>query len=108
VVEQGFERHSFTLDAGRFEFAPVAGDPGRTRVTLTTSYRPHLSPRWCWRPFERYTVHTLHDHVLRGMAGEATERGGGALVFSAAATGGSPVPGVDGTRSLATASTVKP
>jgi hypothetical protein len=76
VVEQGFERHSFTLTGGSFEFESVGGHPERTRVTLTTSYRPHLSPRWCWRPFEEYTVRTLHRHVLRGMA-EAAEGGTG-------------------------------
>ena len=71
VVEQEFERHAITLQGGGFEFEPDPGDPQRTRVTLTTTYRPHLGPRWCWRPFERYTVHTLHRHVLRGMAEEA-------------------------------------
>src|SRR5207247_2294662 len=50
VVEQGFEQHAMTLSGGAFEFAPVQGDPGRTRVTLSTRYHPHLGPRWCWRP----------------------------------------------------------
>jgi hypothetical protein len=68
VVEQGFERHSMTLVGGGFELEPVGAD--RTRVTLWTTYRPHLGPRWCWRGLESYTVHTLHGHVLRGMAEE--------------------------------------
>ena len=71
VVEQGFERHAMTLVDGAFDFAPLVSDPRQTRVTLTTTYRPHLSPRWCWRPFEAYTVHTLHRHVARGIAQEA-------------------------------------
>jgi hypothetical protein len=78
VVEQGFEQHAMTLSGGAFEFEPVgeeaAGDPGRTRVTLSTRYHPHLGPRWCWRPFERLTVRTLHGHVLKGMAEKARER----------------------------------
>ena len=74
VVEQGFERHSMTLEGGSFDFEPVKGAPRRTRVTLTTTYRPHLGPRWCWRPFEKYTVHTLHSHVLRGMDEQAVAR----------------------------------
>jgi len=71
VVEQGFERHAMTLYGGSFEFAPADAEQEVTRVTLTTTYRPHLAPRWCWRPFERYTVHTLHGQVLRGIAEEA-------------------------------------
>lgn len=69
VVEQGFERHSMTLVGGSFEFEPAG--PDRTRVTLTTTYHPHLAPRWCWRGLEDRTVHTLHNHVLHGMAEEA-------------------------------------
>jgi hypothetical protein len=74
VVEQGFERHAMTLAGGSFAFEPVEGDPRQTRVTLSTTYHPHLGPRWCWRPFERLTVHTLHRHVLRGMAEKAGQR----------------------------------
>jgi hypothetical protein len=69
VVEQGFERHAMTLYGGSFEFETIA--PDRTGVSLQTTYRPHLAPRWCWRPFEQYTVHTLHRHVLDAMAEEA-------------------------------------
>jgi hypothetical protein len=73
VVEQGFEQHAMTLAGGAFEFEPDSEDAGRTRVTLSTTYHPHLGPRWCWRPFERLTVHTLHGHVLAGMAERARE-----------------------------------
>ena len=69
VVEQRFERHSMTLVGGSFQFDSAGTD--RTRVTLSTTYRPHLAPRWCWRALEERTVHTLHNHVLRGMAEEA-------------------------------------
>lgn len=71
VVEQGFERHSMVLLDGAFEFEPVGAESRRTRVTLVTSYRPLLAPRWCWRPLEEFTVHTLHRHVLRRMAEKA-------------------------------------
>lgn len=71
VVEQGFERHSMMVLEGAFDIEPIAGERPRTRVTLTTTYRPYLAPRWCWRPFEQFTVHTLHRHVLRAMAEKA-------------------------------------
>jgi hypothetical protein len=74
VVEQGFERHAMTLHSGSFEFEPDPEDENRTRVTLTTTYRSHLAPQWCWRPFEQWTVHTLHRHILRGMKEEAEAR----------------------------------
>jgi hypothetical protein len=74
VVEQGFEQHAMTLSDGGFDFAPFGDDADRSQVTLTTTYRSHLGPRWCWRPFERFTVHTLHRHVLRGMKEEAKVR----------------------------------
>jgi hypothetical protein len=63
-----------SLWGGSFTFEADTSDivqPHRIHCTLETTYRPHLSPRWCWRPFERYTVHTLHRHVLRGIAEEA-------------------------------------
>jgi hypothetical protein len=74
VVEQGFEQHAMTLSGGAFDFEPVENEPTRTRVTLSTRYHPHLGPRWCWRPFERLTVHTLHGYVLAGMAEKTRER----------------------------------
>src|SRR5439155_13260149 len=65
VVEQGFETHSLRLVDGSFTFEPV--DATHTRVTLETTYAPRLRPRWAWRPSEAFTVHTLHEYVLRGM-----------------------------------------
>lgn len=70
VIEQdiGFDR-SVRLRSGSFAFEAVA--PERTRVTLTTEYEPLLQPRWCWQPFERLIVHTLHDHIFGGFAAHA-------------------------------------
>ncbi len=66
VIEQsiGYER-DVRLTGGAFDFEPQAD--GSTKVTLTTTYEPLLHPRWCWRPFERYAMHTLHEHVIEGM-----------------------------------------
>ena len=66
VIEQThIENRSIRLIDGSFDFQSVS--PGETRVTLTSRYQPLLGPRWIWRPFEEYGVHTLHDHVLEGM-----------------------------------------
>jgi hypothetical protein len=83
IVEQrlGLE-HDVRLLDGRFELEPAG--PDRTLVRLTTTYVPLLSPRWCWRPFERLAVHALHSHVLRGMA----EAGEAALARSRRALAG--------------------
>lgn len=66
VIEQrGIEDRSVRLVGGAFRFAPVAG--GRTRVTLTTEYRPLLAARLFWRPWERLLTGVLHHHVLDGI-----------------------------------------
>lgn len=72
VVEQqiGYER-DVTLTGGSFTFAPV--DATHTRIELTTDYVPHLGPRFAWRPFEAYAVHTLHGHVIEGIEHAALE-----------------------------------
>ncbi len=74
IIEQsiGYER-DVRLTGGRFEFESI-GD-NRTRVTLTTEYEPLLSPRFAWRWGERLAVHTLHEHVLKGMAIESERLG---------------------------------
>jgi hypothetical protein len=71
VIEQdiGYEI-DVRLVGGAFEFEPLPD--GSTRITLVTEYEPLLNPRWCWRPFERYAVHTLHEHVIEGMRRLAT------------------------------------
>ena len=73
VIEQqiGYER-DVRLIGGNFAFEAI--DEKRTRVTLTTEYRPLLTPRFAWRWGERIAVHTLHNHVLEGMAIKAEER----------------------------------
>jgi hypothetical protein len=91
VIEQGFETHAMRLSGGSFRFERAG--PGHTRVTLATQYVPHMRPRWCWRPFERWTVHTLHRHVLHGMGEEAERRSGAPRrqdVRVATSTGGPP------------------
>lgn len=89
VVEQEFERHAVSLAGGSFQFEPVGPAGQHTRVTLTTTYRPHLGPRWCWRPLEGWTVRTLHRHVLKGMSEETTGGGAGAPDGTAVADAGS-------------------
>jgi hypothetical protein len=72
VTEQHVgEEHSVQLIDGSFAFA--AAGPDSTRVTLETRYRPKLSPRWCWRPFERLVNRQVHEHVLAGMAAASTD-----------------------------------
>lgn len=73
VVEQDmFEDYSVRLTGGSFRFSAV--DATHTKVTLTTRYEPLLHPRWAWRPVEEHVVHTLHEHVLEGMASEAARQ----------------------------------
>lgn len=66
VIDQqiGYER-DVRLISGGFVLTPRDGG---TAVTLTTTYEPFLTPRWCWRPFEAYAAHTLHLYVLEGMS----------------------------------------
>lgn len=67
VTEQvNVEDRAVTLLGGSIRLAPAG--PGRTRVTLTTRYRPKLAARLLWRPYEYAVVHTLHDHVLDHIA----------------------------------------
>lgn len=66
VIEQvGVESHAVELKGGSFDVSRVDGR--RTRVKLTTTYRPRLSARVAWRPFEHAVVHALHKHVLEAM-----------------------------------------
>jgi hypothetical protein len=69
VIEQTIERCAARLKGGSFRFECVS--PSRTRVTLTTTYEPFLAPRLAWQPFEELSAHTLHEHVLLGMADNA-------------------------------------
>lgn len=66
VIEQvGVEDHAVALVAGSFEIS--APDGKHSRVVLTTTYRPKLSARIAWRPFERAVIKALHEHVLDAM-----------------------------------------
>jgi hypothetical protein len=74
VIEQkGVEDRSVELLRGSFRFEPLAD--GRTRVILSTVYRPLLAARPAWRPFERRLAQVLHEHVLDGMEHEHHRRG---------------------------------
>ena len=63
--QEGVEDRSVALVGGSFDLTAV--DASHTRIVLTTTYRPKLSARLVWRPFERAVVHALHEHVLRQM-----------------------------------------
>jgi hypothetical protein len=66
VIEQtNVYEHDAQLINGSFEFIPI--DEHTTRIVLTTTYRPRLTPRFAWKPFEAYAVHGLHNHVLEGI-----------------------------------------
>ena len=66
VLEQvGIEDRSAELVSGSFRFEPAAD--GGTRITLTTVYRPLLSARGVWRPFEESLARVLQNHVLDGI-----------------------------------------
>ena len=67
VIDQdiGYER-DLRLISGSFTFEPI--DDARTRVTLTSTYEPRLSPRFCWRWGEKIAFRTLHNYVLEGIA----------------------------------------
>lgn len=66
IDQQVGEERSVRIRNGRFEFESLS--PEQTRVTLTTRYEPKLRPRICWRPLERWVTHSVHNHVLSGMA----------------------------------------
>ena len=73
VIEQkGIEDRSVQLIGGSFRFSPLSGRC--TRVTLSTHYRPLLSARVIWRPFERAVARAMHQHVLSGIETEFTYR----------------------------------
>lgn len=67
VIEQniGYER-DLRLTSGSFTFEPIDAD--HTRITLTSTYEPKLTPRFCWRWGEQIAFRTLHGYVLEGIA----------------------------------------
>lgn len=72
VIEQhiGYER-DVMLTHGTFELAALEG--GKTRLTLSTTYRPLLGPRFAWAPAEHLAVRILHEYVGEGIALKAVE-----------------------------------
>jgi hypothetical protein len=67
VVQQRLKmEHNVTLRDGSFRIERLAD--GTSRVVLTTRYERHLAPGWVWRPIEKEVVHTMHRHILEGMA----------------------------------------
>ena len=72
VGQEHIEDENVQLLGGSFVLEPIDGGR-RTRVRLTTTYRPRLAPRFAWQPAESLAVHTLHGHVLEGMRREAEE-----------------------------------
>lgn len=66
VVDQlGVEDHAVSLVGGSFAISQQGSDVAR--VVLTTSYRPKLSARIAWRPYERAVIKALHEHVMDEM-----------------------------------------
>ena len=72
IGQEHIENENVELIGGSFVLEPIDGGR-RTRVRLTTTYRPLLAPRFVWQPAESLAVHTLHGHVLEGMRREAEE-----------------------------------
>lgn len=62
VVEQSIERKALRLHAVTVTCDPVA--PDRTRATLRIEFEPLMSPRWYWRPYERFFGGITFDALL--------------------------------------------
>ena len=77
VEQEGVEDRSVALTRGSVRFDALG--PDSTRITMTTYYRPLLTARVLWRPFEIAVVRALHRHVVRAItrAGETTGRRAG-------------------------------
>lgn len=68
VEESGreFFDHWMVLGDSSFLLAPLPG--GRTQLTHVTTYRPLSSPRWYFRPVERYLGHAIQHYMLEAYA----------------------------------------
>jgi hypothetical protein len=69
VEQNRIEDRAVKLLATSMQFAPISA--GRCRVTLSTTYQPLMTPRWYWRPFERWSGETAHAFVINEMQREA-------------------------------------
>lgn len=61
-----FFDHWMVLGDSSFMLAPLPG--GRTRLTHVTTYRPLSSPRWYFRPVERFLGHAIQRYMLEAYA----------------------------------------
>lgn len=66
VVEQdlGIE-HGIRAQRGSYY---IRQDGNACDVCLSTTYESRLRPRWFWSSIERLSLHSLHRHILTGMA----------------------------------------
>ena len=63
VIEQvNIEDRAVELKTGSFNIKKK--NQIMTNVKLKTTYKPLMTPRWIWRPFEKATARSLHNHVL--------------------------------------------
>ena len=65
VTQAHVEDRAIRLLDGRMTFEPTG--PAAARVTVTTRYQPLLTPRWCWRPLERWAGDAAQRRVLAEM-----------------------------------------
>jgi hypothetical protein len=63
------EDRAVRLISSKFDF--VAMGQSQTRVILSTRYQPLMTPRWYWRPFERWAGESMHRYILQAMADDA-------------------------------------
>lgn len=71
IGQSDIEDRAVRLLDGRQEFHSLG--PMRTQVTVTTRYQPLVTPRWYWRPFERWAGDTTHHYLLDAMAMDAAD-----------------------------------
>ncbi len=65
VTQDHIEDIAIRLLDGRMTFDAL--NPADTRVTVSTRYQPLMTPRWCWRPLERWAGDATHRQVLSAM-----------------------------------------
>ena len=68
VTQDHIEDLAIRLLDGRMTFDAVG--PTDTRVTVSTRYQPLMTPRWCWRPIERWAGDATHRQVLTAMGAQ--------------------------------------
>ena len=64
VINQvNVEDHAIKLIDGGFYLTQQ--DTQKTSLTLKTTYKPLMTPRFIWRPFEKATNQALHMHIIK-------------------------------------------